>query len=82
MTLRQPPTPPIAPDGIRGRESALVCAAQPQSERVQRQFPVGPYIADFACRELIVELDGGQHADSVSDAGRTAFLNAEGYSRF
>ena len=47
-----------------------------------RQFPVGPYFADFTCREaaLIVELDGGQHADNAGDVKRTAFLNAEGYS--
>ena len=47
-----------------------------------RQFPVGPYITDFACREaaLVIELDGGQHADNATDAVRTAFLNAEGYS--
>ena len=47
-----------------------------------RQFPVGPYITDFACREaaLVIELDGGQHADNATDAVRTAFLNTEGYS--
>lgn len=47
-----------------------------------RQFLIGPYFADFACREaaLVIELDGGQHADSKSDEVRTAFLNAEGYS--
>ncbi|MBO9590364.1 endonuclease domain-containing protein [Devosia sp.] len=46
-----------------------------------RQFPVGPYIADFACREaaLIVELDGGQHADNANDFIRTKYLNAQGY---
>ena len=47
-----------------------------------RQMPIGPYIADFCCREmkLIVELDGGQHAARVAhDAGRTAFLQALGY---
>jgi very-short-patch-repair endonuclease len=46
-----------------------------------RQSPVGPYIADFACREaaLIVELDGGQHADNTRDERRTAYLNAQGY---
>src|SRR5687767_14470999 len=29
-----------------------------------RQLPVGPYFADFACREkwLVVEIDGSQHA--------------------
>ncbi|HEV7717876.1 MAG TPA: endonuclease domain-containing protein [Arsenicitalea sp.] len=47
-----------------------------------RQVPVGPYFADFACREasLIVELDGGQHAESDRDRRRTAFLNSQGYS--
>lgn len=47
-----------------------------------RQFPVGPYTADFACREaaLIVELDGGQHAENRTDEMRTAMLNGEGYS--
>jgi very-short-patch-repair endonuclease len=29
-----------------------------------RQLPIGPYFADFACREkrLVVEVDGSQHA--------------------
>ena len=47
-----------------------------------RQLPIGPYVADFVCRDraLIVELDGGQHNGSVSDRMRTARLNAEGYS--
>ncbi|WP_082537316.1 MULTISPECIES: DUF559 domain-containing protein [unclassified Aureimonas] len=47
-----------------------------------RQFPVGPYFADFACRthHLIVELDGSQHAGSKGDILRTAFLNANGFS--
>jgi very-short-patch-repair endonuclease len=33
------------------------------------------------CREkhLVVEVDGGQHADSERDKERTAFLEAEGY---
>lgn len=46
-----------------------------------RQFPVGPYIADFVCREaaLIVEIDGSQHADNANDFIRTKYLNAEGY---
>ncbi|KQX38978.1 hypothetical protein ASD04_08130 [Devosia sp. Root436] len=47
-----------------------------------RQLAIGPYIADFVCREaaLIVEVDGGQHSENVNDARRTAYLNAEGYS--
>ncbi|MGV3490363.1 MAG: endonuclease domain-containing protein [Devosia sp.] len=49
-----------------------------------RQQPVGPYIADFACRErdLIVELDGGQHSTTdgvLADAARTRALSEYGY---
>ena len=44
------------------------------------QSTVEPFIADFRCVEamLIVELDGGQH-NEAADAGRTAFLEREGY---
>jgi very-short-patch-repair endonuclease len=47
-----------------------------------RQLPIGPYFADFACRQakLIVELDGGQHAESQSDKRRDAFLAQEGWT--
>jgi very-short-patch-repair endonuclease len=49
-----------------------------------RQEPVGPYFADFACREerLIVEVDGATHSTDTEqhrDLGRTAFLKAHGY---
>ena len=39
-----------------------------------RQHPVGRHIADFARREadLVVELDGGQHAQASADEERTA----------
>ena len=55
---------------------------QIDGKKFVRQYPVEPFIADFACREamLIIELDGGQHADSASDERRTAYLNARGYS--
>ncbi|MEQ1942825.1 DUF559 domain-containing protein [Mesorhizobium sp. VNQ89] len=47
-----------------------------------RQFPVGPYFADFACRErwLVVELDGSQHADSTYDRRRDELMRSLGYS--
>ncbi|MGE8104836.1 endonuclease domain-containing protein [Allorhizobium sp. NPDC080224] len=47
-----------------------------------RQLPIGPYFADFACREalLVVEIDGSHHADSEYDAKRNAFMNANGWS--
>ncbi|ESY70877.1 MULTISPECIES: DUF559 domain-containing protein [Mesorhizobium] len=50
--------------------------------RFTRQFSIGPFFADFACREkwLVVEIDGSQHADSSSDRRRDDFMRAEGYS--
>jgi very-short-patch-repair endonuclease len=50
--------------------------------KFKRQYPIGSYIADFACIEkrLIVELDGAQHAKQESyDAERAAFLSTKGY---
>ncbi|SMC39477.1 endonuclease domain-containing protein [Rhizobium sp. RU36D] len=50
--------------------------------KFNRQIPLGPYVADFLCREkrLVVEIDGSQHADSLSDKVRTGWLNDNGYS--
>jgi very-short-patch-repair endonuclease len=49
--------------------------------KFRRQCPIGPYIADFACFEhmLIVEADGGQHADNPNDQRRTNWLQAQGW---
>ncbi|MBA3486686.1 MAG: endonuclease domain-containing protein [Lysobacter sp.] len=49
--------------------------------KFRRQHPVGRYIVDFICLELglVVELDGGQHADSPLDAVRTSTLQQQGY---
>ncbi len=55
---------------------------QLEGQKFRRQQPLDPYIVDFACLEkkLIVELDGGQHAEQVaSDAERTAWLEAQGF---
>jgi very-short-patch-repair endonuclease len=59
---------------LRGRQ---VCGA-----KFTRQLPIGPYFADFACREnqLVVELDGSQHAESTYDRRRDDFMIAEGWS--
>ncbi|ACE89575.1 hypothetical conserved protein [Rhizobium etli CIAT 652] len=47
-----------------------------------RQLPIGPYFADFACRELrlVVEIDGSQHADDRRDAIRDIFMIGNGWS--
>ena len=49
--------------------------------KFKRQAPIGPYVVDFVCLEyrLIVEVDGGQHADNVKDRRRDEWLRSEGY---
>jgi very-short-patch-repair endonuclease len=50
--------------------------------RFRRQAPIGPYVVDFFCpkAKLIIELDGGQHADRAEhDRRRTDFLTRAGY---
>ena len=45
--------------------------------RWKRQVPWGPYFLDFLCVEagLVVEVDGGQHADQLAyDERRTAYV--------
>ena len=57
---------------------------QLDGRKFRRQYPIGPYIADFVCPQerLIVELDGDAYADRAQaayDADRTRFLEADGY---
>jgi very-short-patch-repair endonuclease len=50
--------------------------------KFRRQFPIGPYFADFCSieRGVIVEIDGCQHADrSGEDEVRTIYLTSRGY---
>ncbi|MFN3945176.1 MAG: endonuclease domain-containing protein [Allosphingosinicella sp.] len=58
---------------LRGRRLA--------GAKFRRQVPVGRHVADFLCDQarLIVEVDGGQHADNPADAARTTALQAAGY---
>src|SRR5436305_2575553 len=46
-----------------------------------RQEAIGSFIVDFVCRDknLIVEVDGGQHSESPRDLRRDAYLAKEGY---
>jgi len=51
--------------------------------KFKRQKPMGYYIVDFVCmeRRLIIEIDGGQHAEQVEyDQHRDAWLRSQGYA--
>ena len=50
-----------------------------------RQLGMGPYVADFACRQtrLVIELDGATHSteeELACDARRDGFLRGAGYT--
>lgn len=50
--------------------------------KFRRQQPIGSFIVDFCCveRGLVIELDGGQHAEArEADQRRSEFLAGQGY---
>jgi very-short-patch-repair endonuclease len=50
-----------------------------------RQMPIGPYCADFVCRErgVVIEVDGSQHLERATyDRARDEYMIAAGYSVF
>src|SRR5216684_7916080 len=51
--------------------------------KFRRQVAIGEFIVDFCCieRRVIIELDGGQHADELAryDEARTKQLEARGF---
>lgn len=54
-----------------------------QGAKFSRQMPVGPYYADFLCRELklVVEADGHSHdVTPERDEARDQWMQAEGYT--
>ena len=55
--------------------------AEQMGVKFRRQTPIGQYIVDFVCfsHKLVIEIDGGQHADSASDQARDAFLVSQGF---
>ena len=56
---------------------------QLEGYKFKRQVPIGHYIVDFLCvsANLIVELDGGQHAEQQAyDDKRTALLTSKGFT--
>src|SRR5260221_12098495 len=49
--------------------------------KFRRQHPIEEFVVDFACTKhrLVVEADGGQHAENTRDARRTARIEAQGW---
>ena len=63
---------------------AALRTRQLNGHKFVRQLAIGPFFADFACREqkLIVEVDGATHgaeAEVKADAARAAALKRIGY---
>ncbi|CAN5208366.1 hypothetical protein BH10PSE7_BH10PSE7_03620 [soil metagenome] len=57
---------------------------QLEEQKFVRQEPIGPYVADFVCRnaKLIVEVDGATHGsleEIAHDEKRTRYLEGRGY---
>ena len=69
----------LTPTDAEIRLWSRVRRKQLEGFRFRRQHPLGPYVVDFFCAEakLIVEVDGGQHADDGEV--RTRWLKARGY---
>jgi very-short-patch-repair endonuclease len=49
--------------------------------KFRRQCPIDNYVVDFLCFEkrLIVEVDGGQHAELAKDKSRDKYLKSQGF---
>ena len=56
-------------------------AKQMEGFKFRRQQPLRNYVIDFICLEqsLVIEVDGGQHADNKKDEERDAWLKSEGF---
>jgi very-short-patch-repair endonuclease len=67
---------------VENKLSSRLRGRQLSDVKFRRQRPIGPFIVDFCCveRGLVVELDGGQHAErSDVDERRTRILERFGY---
>ena len=49
--------------------------------KFRRQSVIGSYIVDFVCfeRKLVIEVDGGQHAQNQEDQQRDKWLRVQGF---
>jgi very-short-patch-repair endonuclease len=59
----------------------LLRSRQLEAFKFRRQVPIGNFIADLVCHEkkLIVEVDGGQHAENARDKERDQWFAEAGY---
>ena len=50
--------------------------------KFRRQAPIGVYVVDFVSftHRIIIEVDGGQHADNPRDRHRDRWLEGEGFT--
>ena len=62
-------------------ETALWYVLRSSKIKFRRQQPIGRYIVDFVCfsHKLIIECDGGLHAENPADMERDRWLTARGY---
>jgi len=63
---------------------SILRGRQFENSKFRRQEPIGKYIVDFVSleRELIIELDGGQHnqqSEMEKDETRTKWLERKGF---
>ena len=70
-----------APTEAEHRLWQILRAKRLAGYKFRRQLPIDHYIVDFVClkQRLIIEADGGQHAESVRDRARDAYLEAQGF---
>jgi very-short-patch-repair endonuclease len=56
-------------------------ARQFAAAEFRRQEPIGPYVADFVCykQRLVIEVDGGQHAESARDRFRDRWFEQNAF---
>ncbi len=59
-----------------------ILRAENLKHKFRRQAQIGLYIVDFVCYEknLIIEIDGGQHYESSEDKIRDSWLNSQGFT--
>jgi very-short-patch-repair endonuclease len=73
--MRSEPTP------AEHRLWQILRAKRLAGHKFKRQLTIDGYIVDFVCLEhrLIVEADGGHHAENLADARRDAYLQEQGF---